>query len=48
MYTWQITPMIVNIGLRHCVNDHVLFGEKTMYYLQREVTDVILDLHVNR
>ena len=32
----------------YCVNDHVLFGEKTMYYLQRDVTDVVLDLHVNR
>ena len=32
----------------YCVNDHVLFGEKTMYYLQRDVSDVILDLHVNR
>ena len=32
----------------YCVNDHVLFGEKTMYYLQRDVTDVILDLHVDR
>ena len=32
----------------YCVNDHVFFGEKTMYYLQRDVIDVILDLHVNR
>ena len=32
----------------YCVNDHVLFGEKTMYYIQRDVTDVILDLRVNR
>ena len=32
----------------YCVNDHVLFGEKTVYYLQRNVTDVILDLHVDR
>ena len=32
----------------YCVNDHVLFEEKTMYYLQRDVTDVILDLHVDR
>ena len=32
----------------YCVNDHVLFGEKSMYYIQRDVTDVILDLHVNR
>ena len=32
----------------YCVNDHVLFGEKTMYYLQRDVTDVIMDLHADR
>ena len=32
----------------YCVNEHVLFGEKTMYYLQRDVTDVILDLYVDR
>ena len=32
----------------YCVNDHVLFGEKAMYYLQRDVTDVILDLHADR
>ena len=30
------------------VNDHELSGEKTMYYLQRDVTDVILDLHDDR
>ena len=27
----------------YCVNDHVLFGEKNMYYLQRDVTDFIVD-----
>ena len=32
----------------YCVNDHVLFGEKTVYYLQRNVNDIIMDLHVNR
>ena len=32
----------------YCVNDHVLFGEKTVYYLQRDVSDTIMDLHVNR
>ena len=32
----------------YCVNDHVLFGENTMYYLQRDVTDVIVDLHADR
>ena len=32
----------------YCVNDHVLFGEKTMSYLQRDVTDVIMDLHIDR
>ena len=32
----------------YCVNDHVLFGEKTVYYLQRDVSDIIMDLHVNR
>ena len=32
----------------YCVNDHVLFGETIMYYLQRDVTDVIVDLHAGR
>ena len=32
----------------YCVNDHVLFGEKMVYYLQRDVSDIIMDLHVNR
>ena len=32
----------------YCVNDHVLFGDKTMYYLQRDVTDVIMALHADR
>ena len=32
----------------YCVNDHVLFGEKALYYLQRDVTDVIMDLHTDR
>ena len=32
----------------YCVNDHVLFGEKTMYYLQRDISDTILDLHCNK
>ena len=32
----------------YCVNDHVLFGEKALYYLQRDVTDVIRDLHTDR
>ena len=32
----------------YCVNDHVLLGEKTMHYLQRDVPDVIIDLLVDR
>ena len=32
----------------YCVNDHVYFGEKTVYYLQRDVSDIIMDLHVHR
>ena len=32
----------------YSVNDHVLFGEKTVYYLQRDVSDIIMDLHVNK
>ena len=32
----------------YCVNDHVLFGKKAMFYLQRDVTDVIMDLHTDR
>ena len=36
----------------YCVNDHVLFGTQRMInvleVIQRDVTDVILDLHVNR
>ena len=32
----------------YCVNDHVLLGEKTMYYLQRDITDIIVDLHAGR
>ena len=32
----------------YCVNDHVLFGEKLVYYIQRDVKDVIYDLHVER
>ena len=32
----------------YSVNDHVLFGEKTVYYLQRDVSDIIMNLHVNR
>ena len=32
----------------YCVNDHVLFGEKSVYYLQRDVSDIIMDLHVNK
>ena len=31
----------------YCVNYHVLFGEKAMFYLQRDVTDVIMDLHTD-
>ena len=30
------------------VNDHVTFGEKTEYYLQRDITDMVYDLHVDR
>ena len=32
----------------YSVNDHVLFGEKTVYYLQSDVSDIIMDLHVNK
>ena len=32
----------------YSVNDHVLFGEKVVYYLQRGVSDIIMDLHVNK
>ena len=32
----------------YSVNDHVLFGEKTVYYLQRDVSDIIMDIHVNK
>ena len=32
----------------YCVNNHVLFGEKAMFYLQRDVTDVIMDLDTDR
>ena len=32
----------------YCVNHHVLFGEKSVYYLQRDVSDIIMDLHVNK
>ena len=32
----------------YSVNDHVLFGEKVAYYLQRDVSDIIMDLHVNK
>ena len=29
-------------------DDHVTFGEKTMYYLQRDLIDMVYDLHVER
>ena len=32
----------------YSVDDHIVFGEKTMYYLQRDFTDMIYDLHVER
>ena len=32
----------------YSVNDHVLFGEKVVYYLQRDVSDIIMDLHVDK
>ena len=32
----------------YSVNDHIYFGERTLYYIQRDVTDVILNLHVER
>ena len=30
----------------YSVDDHVTSGEKTMYYLERDFTDMVYDLHV--
>ena len=32
----------------YTVDDHVMFGEKTQYYLQRDFTDMIYDIPVDR
>ena len=32
----------------YSVDDHIIFGEKTLYYLQRNFTDMIYDLHFER
>ena len=32
----------------YSVDDHIILGEKTLYYLQRDFTDMIYDLHVGR
>ena len=32
----------------YSVDGHIIFGEKTLYYLQRDFTDMIYDLHVER
>ena len=41
--------MNVDIGHKlYSVDDHIIFGEKTLYYLQRDFTDMLYDLHVER
>ena len=32
----------------YSVDDHVTFGKKNMYYLKRDFTDIVYDLHVER
>ena len=32
----------------YTVDNHVMFGETTQYYLQRDFTDMIYDIHVDR
>ena len=37
-----------NCTQTYSVDDHIIFGEKTLYYLQRDFIDMVFDLHVER